>query len=115
MRHGSTQPALPGLQSTLDGGADHLRAPYRHGHETQRAGAERAHSTGQVGRQAREILQVPRTRGPLIREELCVWICGLKDCAACGRLNELQRAGLVRIIGRRKATSGVPVQLYAAT
>lgn len=109
------QRALPGLQPTLDGAVARARAPYRRDHDTQRAGAELASKTGQVARHMREILRVLRTDGPLIREEICQRIPGLKECAACGRLNELGKLGLVKIVGRRKAISGVPVQLYAAT
>jgi hypothetical protein len=89
-----------------------INIPYRPNCPTQQAGARAV--KGVAGEQCRRILHVLAEAGePLTREEICE-LAGIKNQAACGRLNELERMGLVRQSGLKRASSGVMVKAYAA-
>lgn len=102
-----------------------IRVPARRGCATQAAGAERARPGAEA--EWLMILDCLACHGPLTREQICNYT-GIKECAACGRLNAMadpnrgraawkpELPALVRVLEeRRRARSGVAVQVYEIT
>jgi hypothetical protein len=67
-----------------------------------------------VGRQCRRILEALADRGPMTREQI-VEATGIRESAACARINALEHAGQIRKDGRQEASSGVHVTVYRRT
>lgn len=100
-----------------------IAVPFRASSPPQVEGAEKV--VPHAGKQARRILEVLKIAGPLTAEEI-VEETGIRRCAVCGRLREMECPGralhfmrevqpLVKKVGRKPARSGVHVYIYDLT
>ena len=76
-------------------------------------GAYASLTPGKTGKQSTAILSVLHKYGSLTNEQISN-ILGIRISSVCGRINELQKAGMVAPAGIAKASSGQNVKCWKA-